>query len=303
MDLGGARNTPSHPAPSPGLSLRLSLAQPGREFLLCPEIFRKQCRSLTTTGILHPPLPPERGPRTSPSLPCPQGAPWALGLLLSPLTHPWDNTNTAQAAPSGPAATPFLPKPLSLPMPHWEGPSLRTSVPRFPVQPQSCVFQSHGGLGSQGGWRGHAEDKGAPKTAFSRSLSGLALCEGFHCRTPVQSIRLPSVTQFPSSLSPPFVQKQILAEMWPLSASGHFCPFLQVGRENPLCALVAPAKSFLQSDLVPLVLRAPCPFPSSTYHHRTLAMTLRFYSMPGSPRAGASRGQGPHLPFAPLHPL
>lgn len=39
--------------------------------------------------------------------------------------------------------------------------------------------------------------------------------------------------------------------------------------ENPLCALVAPAKSFLQSDLVPLV-QGTLSFPSGTSHHRTL---------------------------------
>lgn len=82
-----------------------------------------------------------------------------------------------------------------------------------------------------------------------------------------------------------------------LSASGQFSLFLQVGRE-PLCARVSPAKSFLQSDLVPLVLRVPALLALTTTAHWLHPRA----SIPCPAPRELDLEQEPHPPFSPLYP-
>lgn len=88
-DLGGARDTSSHPSP----------AQPQREFLLCPETFRKQLEGSCT------PLSPQRWiPEPLPlflALKVLHG-PWAS--YCPPSCPPW----TTPTRPRGPNRHPIL---------------------------------------------------------------------------------------------------------------------------------------------------------------------------------------------------
>lgn len=161
-----------------------------------------------------------------------------------------------------------LPIAPSLPKTTWKAPAQGFQPPsiHFPVQPQSCVPQSCGTLGSRGGRRGARRTREPPRLLFL-GKPGPASCNGFHgCPPKLRAATFPPLPRPPAPSRRLLCKSKFLLGCGLLSASGQFSLFLQVGRE-PLCAPGSPAKSFLRSDLVPSVLRVPALLALTTTAH------------------------------------